>query len=122
MQAPERGNLSYRRQKMKVASGRAEKRWAMAVPLHIKSLDRTDRAETAVTENMSRFGARILVENTWEMGERVLIQSSGIQCAARVIYRQKLRNGGIAIGVHLDNRLEIRAGKWSEGLAEIPRV
>ena len=98
---------------MKVASGRMEKRWAKAVPVRIMSLDRTDRAETAVTQNVSLFGARIVVASWWEAGERVAIQSAdgADQRSGRVIYRQGLWNGGIAIGV----RLEKARPEWMSG-------
>jgi hypothetical protein len=99
--------------KTKLASGRMEKRSAMAVPVHIKSLDRTQWVETAVTQNVSLFGARILVENAWGTGERITLQlSSGADpWAARVIYSQELRNGGIAIGVHLEKACPNWAGR-----------
>ena len=90
--------------KTKLASGRMEKRSAMTLPLHIQGLDGTQRAETGVTQNVSPFGARILVENAWETGARITIQLSSAvdQWVARVIYSQELRNGGIAIGVRLE--------------------
>jgi hypothetical protein len=90
--------------KMKVASGRMEKRWAITLPLQIMSLDRTDQTETAVMQNVSLFGARIVVANSWETCERIVIRSpeGADQCLARVIYRQELRDGGIAIGVQLE--------------------
>ena len=89
---------------IKLASGRMERRCAVAVPLHIQSLDRAPRAETAATQNVSLFGARILVENTWEIGERIVIQSPAAAdpWLARVIYSQELRDGGTVIGVHLE--------------------
>jgi PilZ domain len=97
----------------KLASGRMEKRCAMAVPVHIKSLDRTQRVETGVTQNVSLFGARILVENGWGTGERITLQlpSRADPWAARVIYSQELGNGGIAIGVHLEKACPNWAGR-----------
>ena|SRR5437879_3984704 len=88
---------------MKLETGRVGKRFAVGVPLRIKSLDRLWLAEAAVTENVSPFGARILVENIWETGERVVVESPGgvDPCPARVIYCQALKNGGTAIGVRL---------------------
>lgn len=88
---------------MKLETGRTEKRFPIAVPLRIKSLDRRWLAEAAITQNVSLFGARILVGNKWEADERVVIESPGglEPCPARVIYCQVLKSGGLAIGVNL---------------------
>jgi hypothetical protein len=80
-----------------------EKRFPVAVPLSIRSFDRVWLAETTITENVSLFGARILVGNRWEAGERVVVESpeGADRCPARVVYCQALKNGQTAIGVNL---------------------
>lgn len=89
--------------KMKPESGRVEKRFAIAVPVRIKSLDRAWLTEAAMTENVSLFGARILVKDIWGRDEHVVVESPGgaDSCQARVVYCQALKTGGTAIGVHL---------------------
>jgi hypothetical protein len=89
--------------KMKPESGREERRFSIAVPVRIASLDRLWLAEAAITENVSLFGARILVKSIWRMDERVVVESPGgaDSCQARVIYCQALKTGATAIGVHL---------------------
>ncbi len=89
--------------KMKPESGRVEKRFAIAVPVRIKSLDRLWLTEAAMTENVSPFGARILVQTIWGTDEQVVVESTGgaNSCQARVIYCQALKTGGTAIGVHV---------------------
>jgi len=89
--------------KMKPETGRVEKRFAIAVPVRIKSLDRPWLAEAAMTENVSLFGARILVKDIWGKDERVVVESPGgaDSCQSRVVYCQALKTGGTAIGVHL---------------------
>lgn len=88
---------------MKPETGRVEKRFANAVPVRIKSLDRPWLTEAAMTENVSLFGARILVRSIWGTDEEVIVESPGgaDSCQARVIYCQASKTGGTAIGVHL---------------------
>jgi hypothetical protein len=89
--------------KMKQETGRMEKRFPVVVPLSIRSFDRVWLAETAITENVSLFGARILVDNRWEAGERVVVESpeGADPFPAWVVYCQALKNGQTAIGVNL---------------------
>jgi hypothetical protein len=85
-------------------SGRIEKRFPVTIPLRITSLDRPWLAERTMTENVSLFGARILVKDTWRPNERLVVESPGglYRCQARVIYCQKLAPGTIAVGLRLD--------------------
>lgn len=98
-----RTEQSLQRKKMKLETGRMEKRFPIAIPLRIESLDRLGLAEAAITQNVSLFGARILVGKKWQADERVIIESPGgvEPCPARVIYCQLLTSGGTAIGVNL---------------------
>jgi PilZ domain len=88
---------------MKLETGRIEKRFAVAIPVRITSLDRLWLTEEAITENTSLTGARILVRNTWRRGEEVLVESPKVSrpYQATVIYCQRLKSGGTAIGVRL---------------------
>ena len=74
--------------KMKPETGRLEKRLAIAVPVRIASLDRRWLVERATTENVSLFGARILVKSMWRTNERAVVEAPGgiDPCEARVIY------------------------------------
>jgi hypothetical protein len=89
--------------KMKPETGRLEKRFGIAIPVRIASLDRPGLEERAMTENVSHFGARILVKSVWRADERVVVESTGgaDPCPARVIYCQALKTGAAAIGVRL---------------------
>ena len=89
--------------KMKPETGRVEKRFATAVSVRVASLDRLWLVEPATTENVSLFGARILVKSIWRADERAVIEFPGgvDPCQARVIYCQVLKSGGAAIGVRL---------------------
>ena len=84
-------------------TGRMERRFAIAVPVQIASLDRLSLVETAMTENVSLFGARILAKSTWRTDERMVIESTRgpDRCPARVIYCQALKTGETAVGVRL---------------------
>lgn len=88
---------------MKPKTGRVEKRYAIAFPVRIASLDRLWLVEPAMTENVSLFGARILVKSVWRTDERAVVESPGgvEPCQARVVYCQPLKTGGTAIGVRL---------------------
>jgi hypothetical protein len=88
---------------MKPKTGRAEKRFAIAVPVRIASLDRLSLVEPAMTENVSLLGARILVKNLWRNNERAVVESPGgvDPCQAHIVYCQTLKSGAVAIGVRL---------------------
>jgi hypothetical protein len=89
--------------KMKLETGRVEKRFGIVISVCLRSLDRLWLAEGAVTENVSFFGARILLKNMWERGERIVVESPGVAdpYQATVVYCQALKGGGTAIGVRL---------------------
>lgn len=91
-------------------SGRAEKRFLFTASVHIASLDRPWLVESAMTENVSLFGARILVKDRWKPEERAIIESQGglDPCQARVVYCQQLNTGATAVGL----RLARKCGDW----------
>ena len=88
---------------MALQSGRVEKRVPFTVSVRIASLDRPWIVEPAMTENVSLFGARILVNDTWRPNERAIIESQGglDPCEARVVYCQWLNTGAAAVGLQL---------------------
>jgi hypothetical protein len=88
---------------MILKGGRVEKRSALTVRLRISSLDRPGLAEVALTENVSPCGARILVTDAWKPGERVTVELPGRldSCQAHVVYCERLRTGGTALGLQL---------------------
>jgi hypothetical protein len=88
---------------MPLDSGRMEKRFSVAVSVRVASLDRPWLAEPAMTENVSLFGARILVKDAWRPNEHVVVESPGglYPCQARVVYCQALKTGITAIGLRL---------------------
>jgi hypothetical protein len=92
--------------KMKLETGRVEKRFGISISVCIRSLDRLWLAEEAMTENVSFFGARILLKNMWERNERIVVESPGIAdpYQATVVYCQALKGGGTAIGVCLERQ------------------
>ena len=91
-------------QEMKPETGRVERRFAIALPVRLASLDRLWLVEPGITENVSLFGARVLLKSIWRTGERVVVDSSrGTDPRqARIIYCQALKTGGTAIGLRLE--------------------
>lgn len=83
--------------------GRVERRLSVTVHVRIASLDRPWLAELATTENVSPFGARILVKDAWKPGERVIVESPGrvTSCDAHIVYCQLLNTGTTAVGLQL---------------------
>jgi hypothetical protein len=91
------------RAQMVLETGRLEKRFAVAIPMRITSLDRLGLTEEATTENVSFFGARMLVKREWRRGEEIILETPTVPHSYRatVIYCQRLEGGETAIGVHL---------------------
>jgi len=83
--------------------GRVERRLSVTLRVRIASLDRPWLTELAMTENVSTFGARILVQDAWKPGERVLVESPGgvSSCEAHVVYCELLKTGTTAVGLRL---------------------
>jgi hypothetical protein len=104
------GTSPTKGRKMKPQTGRMERRYSIAVPVRIASLDRLWLAEPAMTENVSLFGARVLVKHNWRTDERAVVESPGgiDPCQARITYCQVLETGGMAIGM----RLAIARSDW----------
>jgi len=86
---------------MRSTDGRAEKRTAVKVPVHIVHMENASIAETTTMLNISRYGARVITSRRWRPGDRLGLTSlSGeFQRRASVIYCHPLTAGQFCIGV-----------------------
>ena len=69
----------------------------------LTSRERAFATELTVTENISERGARVLTKKLWWANDALVIKSleGDLQCEARVVYRQPVRENVYAIGVEL---------------------
>jgi hypothetical protein len=86
------------------SDGRIEKRAMVKVPVHISPLESAFVPETATTVNISRHGARLLMNRRWQPGERLSLASlSGeIQRQGRVIYCCRVTKVQFCVGMEFD--------------------
>jgi hypothetical protein len=93
-----------------MSNGRSEKRIARTVNLEV-CLDELTLNESMLTENVSAHGARVLVEQKLQPGQRVLVNSpkEGVRSHARIVYCHRLSEGRFAIGLELSGRVELWA-------------
>lgn len=84
--------------------GRIEKRAIVKVPVHIVSVENAFIAETTMTVNTSRHGARILTSRHWRPGALLGLTSlSGeFQRQGRVIYCYPLDDSQFCVGLEFD--------------------
>jgi hypothetical protein len=84
-------------------TGRSEERSATAVAVMLTSVERVSRTELTLTENISGRGARVVTKQIWLPNDSLVIKSleGDLQSAARVVYRQPIREKVYAIGVKL---------------------
>jgi len=82
---------------------RYEKRSAAAVAVMLTSTDPAFPTELTLTENISSRGARVVTKGLWWVNDSLVIKSleGDLQCEARVIYRQPLREDVDVIGLQL---------------------
>ena len=82
---------------------RCEKRTAAAVAVMLTTPDSELPTELALTENISRNGARVVTRGLWCVKDSLVIKSleGGLQSQAQVIYRQLVRRDVHAIGLEL---------------------
>ena len=94
-----------------MSSGRSEKRVARIVSVEVCLQDEAKLNERTLTENVSAHGARVLMEQKLQPGERVLVNSTkeGMRLQARIIYCQRVSEGRFAVGLELSNRVELWA-------------
>ncbi len=83
------------------SEGRAERRIRLSVPLEVSKLQYPNDAETAVTENISSIGARVLSWRPVEPNDRLMIKflELNLRTQARVVYCERLRHGQFGVGL-----------------------
>ncbi len=95
-----------------MSNGRSEKRIARTVSLEVCLQDELKLNESMLTENVSAHGARVLVEQKLQPGQRVLVRSpkEGVRSQARIVYCERVSEGRFAVGLELSERVEL----WSK--------
>jgi hypothetical protein len=95
-----------------MSNGRSEKRIARTVSLEVCLQDELKLNESMLTENVSAHGARVLVEQKLQPGQRVLVTSpkEGVRSHARIVYCHRVSEGRFAIGLELSGRVE----RWAK--------
>ena len=93
-----------------MSNGRSEKRIARTESVEVCLQDETRLNERSLTENVSAHGARVLMEQKLQPGQRVLVSSpkEGMHSQARIIYCQRVSEGRFAVGLELSGRVEFR--------------
>jgi PilZ domain len=91
-----------------MSNGRSEKRIARIVSLEVCLQDKPDFWENTLTENVSAHGARVLIEQKLQPGQRVLVNSpkEGVRAPARIVYCQRVSERRFAVGLELTGRVE----------------
>ena len=94
-----------------MSNGRSEKRIARTESVEVCLQDQTRLNERSLTENVSAHGARVLMEQKLQPGQRVLVSSpkEGMHSQARIIYCQRVSERRFAVGLELTGRVEMWA-------------
>ena len=94
---------------------RAERRIRKAIEVEIIRLQDLSAVETAMTEDISARGARILTRRDWRIDEVVAVASlaGDFRATARVVYCEPGNTGCSAIGVEILNH----SGAWPLNLS-----
>ena len=102
---------------MHVPTGRYEKRTTRAVTIEFLRLDESHLDESqliksAVTEDVSPRGARIVTDSNCAPGKHLLVSApkEGVKSLARVVYCQRLESIKFAVGLQFVVRVE----EWGE--------
>jgi PilZ domain-containing protein len=95
-----------------MSNGRSEKRIARTVSLEVCLENELKLSEKTLAENVSAHGARVLLEQKLQPGQRVLVRSpkEGVRSEARIVYCQCVDGGRFAIGLELTGRVE----RWAK--------
>jgi len=97
---------------------RSESRAQVSVPLWLTSLNNPGVLELVSSENISRFGIRIVTQESWEAGELVLVSSPPGFCVhGSVAYCKKLPSDDHIVGI----RFMSPAEQWRETLGDPDR-
>jgi len=94
-----------------MSNGRSERRIARTLSVEVCLQDEAKLNERTMTENVSAHGARVLVEQKLQPGQRVLVSSpkEGVRSQARIIYCQRVSESRFAVGLELSGRVELWA-------------
>ncbi len=93
--------------------GRSESRNHFSAPLWLTSLHKPGVFELVPTENVSRFGIRVVTQEFWEPGELVVVSSPpGFWVQGWVVYCKKLPSDDYVVGIRLGAPVE----HWMEAL------
>jgi hypothetical protein len=95
-----------------MSHGRSERRIARTLTVEVCPQDEARLNERTMTENVSAHGARVLMEQKLQPGQRVLVSSpkEGVRSQARIIYCQRVSERRFAVGLELSGRVEL----WAE--------
>jgi hypothetical protein len=93
--------------------GRSEARGHLSTSLWLTSLQKPGVFEVVPTENVSRFGIRMVTQEFWGPTELVLVSSPpGFCVQGSVVYCTKLPSDDYILGIRLDAPVE----HWTEAL------
>jgi hypothetical protein len=93
--------------------GRSEPRDHVSMPLWLTSLHKPGVFEVVPTENVSRFGIRVVTQEFWEPGGLVVASSPpGFWVQGSVVYSKRLPSDDYVVGIRLDAPIE----HWMEAL------
>ena len=100
---------------MSRVEGRMEKRVRVSIPLELAGMHDAASAESAKTENICSFGARVITKRPRKPSEELFVTSSvgRLKMKARVVYCETLRNGAFAVGL----QFEKLASRFTEALS-----
>jgi hypothetical protein len=95
---------------MAVSTGRSDKRIHKRLAVELVPPDAWQIKETAIAQNVSARGMRVMMEHVLRPGKSVALSDpqSGFRTQARVIYCQRLEGDKFAVGLEL----EAAPGEW----------
>ncbi|PYT75901.1 MAG: hypothetical protein DMG42_06775 [Acidobacteria bacterium] len=93
---------------MGLFTGRGKKRVTKGEVVALARPDSLGLEHPATTENISEQGLRLVTEQGWKPGERVLLTTpkTGSRVPARVIYCERLSEKRFAVGLELSTPLQ----------------
>lgn len=95
---------------MAAPSGRTQRRIAKQITVELARPDAPEPVETAIAQNISESGMRLVTEHVWHPGDLLVLLFSppggGFRTEGRVVYCQRLENLGFAIGLELSMPIE----------------
>lgn len=88
---------------------RRERRTPAKVGLELSSLDEPLTPEMALTENVSRQGARVVTKKRWRTSDRVLVRlpRGDERSRARIAYCDALPGDAFAIGLQFSSAVDM---------------